>query len=124
MCGAPKFIGISRRSVKFLSVEVYQVYRSKNIKPMSNFNSAKPLPILNALKLELQLDYAGPLSDGEGKQIYILVVIDRYSKCPLVILICSTGAKEIIKFSMEYIYPHISSPMPSKLPNTQASKTN
>ena len=78
----------------------------KNLKTMSNFNSAKPLPILNNPKLELQLDYAGPLLDDEGKQVYILVAIDRYSKFPSVMLTCSTGAKKIIKFLSGYISTH------------------
>ena len=78
----------------------------KNLKPMSNLNSAKPLPILNAPNLELQFDYAGPLSDGEGNQIYILVAIDRYSKFPSVMLTHSTSSKKLMKFLTENISTH------------------
>ena len=39
--------------------------------------SAKPLPLLTQPGQELQLDYAGPLEDHKGKQIYLLVAIDR-----------------------------------------------
>ena len=53
---------------------------------MSHFKMYKPLSLLNAFNEELQLDYAGPLSDGEGNQVYILVAIDRFSEYPSAML--------------------------------------
>ena len=55
---------------------------------------------------ELQLDYAGPLEDHKGKQIYLLVAIDRYSKFPSVKVTKSTGGKSTIKFLRTYIDTH------------------
>ena len=70
----------------------------KNLKPMSPFEMNKPLPLLNAHNEELQLDYAGPLSDGTGNQVYILIAIDRSSKYPSAILTKTTGANKTLKF--------------------------
>ena len=53
---------------------------------MSHFKMCKPLPLLNVHKEELQLDYAGPISDGAGNQVCILVAIDRFSKYPWAML--------------------------------------
>ena len=65
---------------------------------MSPFKMCKSLPLLNAPNEELQLDYAGPLSDGAGNQIYILVAIDRVSRYPSAMLTKTTGANKILKF--------------------------
>ena len=97
---------IYRNNVSISKNSIQCTKLGKSLKPMSNSNSAKPLPILNAPNLELQLDYAGPFSDDEGKQIYILAAIDRYSKFPSVMLTRSTGAKNIIKFLTEYTSTH------------------
>ena len=56
----------------------------KKVKYVIPKNSAKPLPLLTQPGQELQLDYAGPLEDHKGKQINLLVAIDRYSKFPSV----------------------------------------
>ena len=58
----------------------------------------KSLPPLNAPNEELQLDYAGPLSDGAENQVYILLAIDRFSKYPFAILTKTNGANKILKF--------------------------
>ena len=52
----------------------------KNLKNNTSFNSSKALPLLSGPNEELQLNYAGPLPDSAGNNIYILVAIDRYSK--------------------------------------------
>ena len=70
----------------------------KNLKVNISFNSTKPLPLLSGPNEELQLDYAGPLHDSAGNNIYILVAIDRFSKCPSAMITRSTGGKKIIKF--------------------------
>ena len=64
----------------------------KNLKPINSFSSSKPLPLLKVANQEIQLDYAGPLSDGSRGQIYILVAIDRYSKFSSNLLTKTTGA--------------------------------
>ena len=78
----------------------------KNLKANASFNSTKPLPLLSGPNEELQLDYAGPLLDSDGNNIYILVAIDRYSKYPSAMITRSTGDKKIIKFLKSYIQQH------------------
>ena len=58
------------------------------------------------LNEELQLDYAGPLSDGVGNQTYILVAIDRYSNYPSAMPTITNGANQILKFLENYILTH------------------
>ena len=73
---------------------------------MSPFKIYKPLPLLNAPNEELQLDYAGPLSDGAGNQVYILVAIDRFSKYPSAMLTKTTRANKILKLLDNYIFTY------------------
>ena len=74
-----------------------------NLKSINKLNSWKPLPLLNESNQKIQLDYAGPHSDGGGGQIYFLVTIGRYSNYPSVMLTRTTGAKKILKFLKDYI---------------------
>ena len=78
----------------------------KNVKYIITKSSAKPLPLLTQPGQELQLDYAGPLEDHKGKQIYFLVANDRYSKFPSVKVTKSTGGKSTKKFLCTYIDTH------------------
>ena len=70
----------------------------KNAKYIIPKNATKPLPLLTQPGQEVQLDYAGPLEDYKGKNIYLLVAIDRYSKFPSVKISKSTGGKSSKKF--------------------------
>ena len=70
-------------------VNFAEEYRSctrygKNAKYLKPKNSSKPLTLLKQPGQEVQLDYAGPLEKHKGKNIYLLVAIDRFSKFPLV----------------------------------------
>ena len=78
----------------------------KNLKPMIPFKIYKSLPPLNAPNEEVQLDYAGPLSDGDGNQVYMLVAINRFSKYLSAMLTKTTGANKILKFLENYIFTH------------------
>ena len=78
----------------------------KILKANTSFNSTKPLPLFSGPNEELQLDYAGPLPDSAGNNIYILVAIDRYSKYPSAMIIRSTGGRKIIKFLTSYNQLH------------------
>ena len=78
----------------------------KKIKISKSFNSSKPLPELAAPNEELQMDFAGPLLDSKEKKLYILVVIDRYSKFPSSLITKTTGGEKIIKFLKGYIQQH------------------
>ena len=75
----------------------------KNAKYIIPKNATKPLPLLTQPGQEVQLDYAGPLEDYKGKNIYLLVAIDRYSKFPSVKITQSTGGKSSKKFLRSYI---------------------
>ena len=78
----------------------------KNVKYLITKSSAKPLRLLTQPGQELQLDYAGPLEDHKGKQIYFLVANDRYSKFPSVKVTKSTGRKSTKQFLRTYIDTH------------------
>ena len=78
----------------------------KNIKTLTTYNSAKPLPPLSAPNQEVQLDFAGPLIDDKKGKIHILVAIDRFSKYPLVMLTKTTSAKKMVKFLRSYLRNH------------------
>ena len=78
----------------------------ENLKPMSPFKMYKSLTPLNAPNEELQLDHAGPLSNGAGNQVCFLLAIDRFSKYPSAILTKTTGANKILKFLKNYIFTH------------------
>ena len=66
----------------------------------------KHLPLLNASNEKLQLDYAGPLSDIAGNQVYILVAIDRFFKYPSAMLTKTPGANKILNFLDIYFCSH------------------
>ena len=78
----------------------------KNAKYINPKNATKPLPLLTQPGQEVQLDYAGPLEDYKGKNIYLLVAVDRYSKFPSVKITKSTGGKSSTKFLRSYIDIH------------------
>ena len=78
----------------------------KNVNYFIPKNASKPLPPLTLPEQELQLDYAGPLEDNKGKNIYLLIAIDRYSKFPSVKITKSTGGESSLKFLRNYIDTH------------------
>ena len=49
----------------------------KNSKYTIPKNESKPLPLLTQPSQEVQLDYAGPLKNYKGKNLYLLAAIDR-----------------------------------------------
>ena len=51
----------------------------------------------------IQMDFAGPLPDGNDKNVYILVSIDKYSKLPNAMDCANTSAKSIMKFLEKHI---------------------
>ena len=52
---------------------------------------------------EVQLDFAGPLSNELNKDTYILVAIDKWSKFPTAKVVSNTTADIAIKFMQRYI---------------------
>ena len=78
----------------------------KNAKYIIPKNASKPLPLLTQPSQEVQLDYAGPLEDHKGKNIYLLVAIVRYFKFPSVKITKPTGGKSSTKIFRSYIDIH------------------
>ena len=77
----------------------------KNVKYIIPKNASIPLPLLTQPSQEVQLDYAGPLEDHKGKNIYLLVAIVRYSKFPSVKITKSTGGKSSKKIFVLHRHP-------------------
>ena len=94
----------------------------KNIKISKPLKSSKPLPELATPNEDLQIDFSGPLLDSEGKTLYILVAIDRYSKYPSALITKRTGGEKVIKFLKRCIQQH-SIPKSIQRTNIQGSKT-
>ena len=94
---------INRNIVRMCKEGKECTFFGKNLKLVYKFNPWKPLPILNKSNQEIQSDYAGPLLEGSGGQIYILIAIDRCSKYPSVLLTRATGAEKVLKF-LNYHY--------------------
>ena len=78
----------------------------KNLKTSKTFNSAEPLPELSKVNEELQIDLAGPMFDSKGKKLFIIVAIDRFSKCPSAMIPRKSGSEKILKFLKNYIHQH------------------
>ena len=69
---------------------------AKNLKSSRTSNSSLPLPPLVAPNDELQLDFARPLQDEKGRNVFILVAVDRFSKFPSALLTKNTGSKKLV----------------------------
>ena len=54
----------------------------KNLKPLIPKNKISELPPLVEPNEEVQLDFAGPITDEQYKESYILALVDRYSRYP------------------------------------------
>ena len=54
----------------------------KNLKPLIPKNKTSELPQLMEPNEEVQLDFAGPITDEQHKESYILASVDRYSRYP------------------------------------------
>ena len=78
----------------------------KNLKYLTPKNASKPLPTLTQPGQDVHLDYAGPLKNHRGKNIYLLVAIDRFSKFSSVKVTKSTSGKCTVKFLRSYIDTH------------------
>ena len=54
----------------------------RNLKPLIPKNKISELPPLVETNEEVQLDFAGPITDEQYKESYILASVDRYSRYP------------------------------------------
>ena len=44
--------------------------------------------------------------DSKGKKLFIIVAIDRFSKCPTAMITRKSGSKKILKFLKNYVHQH------------------
>ena len=78
----------------------------KNIKSNVPTTQTSELPALSEPNEELNLDFAGPLDNNWGKNKYILLCIDRFSKFPSAKITSSTSSNTVIEFLQDYFNLH------------------
>ena len=72
----------------------------KSIIPKTKWSPLKPCVEPNE---EIQLDFGGPILDGQGREVYFLACIDRFSKFPTLKLCNNANATNIEHFLTKYI---------------------
>ena len=72
----------------------------KSIIPKTKWSPLKPCVEPNE---EIQLDFGGPILDGQGREVYFLACIDRFSKFPTLKLYNNANATNIEHFLTKYI---------------------
>ena len=55
---------------------------------------------------EIQIDFAGPIFDEKGNEIYFLAAIDRFSKYPTACIYYKSNGPNVLKFLDMYIENH------------------
>ena len=78
----------------------------KNLKSIIKKSDWNPLPPCSEPNEEIQLDFAGPMFDGQGREVYFLACIDRFSKFPTLKLVANANGPNIEKFPNKYITQH------------------
>ena len=56
----------------------------RNLKSITRKSNWAPLPPCSELNEEIQLDFGGPIFDGQGMEVSLLACIDSFSKFPTV----------------------------------------
>ena len=74
-----------------------------SIIPAKQFQAYKPYIVPNQ---EIQIDFAGPISNVKNHEIYILTCIDRFSKYPSAEVFDNANASNVRKFLDNYIHIH------------------
>ena len=77
----------------------------KNLKPLIPKNKISELPALEPNE-EVQLDFAGPITDEQYKESYILASVDRYSRYPHARVYHNCDAETAISYLNQYIKFH------------------
>ena len=77
----------------------------KNLKPIIPKNKYTELPPLSEPKEEIQMDFAGPLTN-HNKDTYILVTVDRYSRNPHAETYNNCDTDTAINYLKDYIKSH------------------
>ena len=78
----------------------------KNLKVILGTDNATKLPTLTFANEELNLDFVGPLEAFWGKQKYILLCIDRFTKISSAKIVNNTSASSVISFLNDYCHLH------------------
>ena len=78
----------------------------KNLKSIIKKSDWSPLPPCSEPNEEIQLDFGGPIFDGQGSEVYFLACIDRFSKFPTLKLVANANGPNIEKFLNRYITQH------------------
>ena len=78
----------------------------KNLKTMLGTDNMAKLPTLTFANEEINLDFAGPLDAFWGKQKYILLCIDRFTKFPSAKNVSNTSANSVISFLNDLCHHH------------------
>ena len=78
----------------------------KNLKSILRKSDWTPLPPSSEPNEEIQLDFVGPIFDGQGREVYFLACIDRFSKFPTLKLVSNANGSNIEKFLNKYITQH------------------
>ena len=95
------------RQIYFHGINCTQCTQTgKNIKSIIPTSQISELPALPEPNEELNLDFAGPLDNNWGKNKYILLCIDRFSKFPSAKITSSTSSNTVIEFLQDYFYLH------------------
>ena len=78
----------------------------KNIKVLLGTQIISKFSTLTFANEEINLDFAGPLYAFWGKNKYMLLCIDRFSKFPSAKIVNNTSAKNVISFLNDYCHNH------------------
>ena len=78
----------------------------KNLKNKNPKSRWAPLPQCSEPNEEIQLDFGGPIIDGQGREVYFLACIDRFSKFPTLKLVTNANGPNIEKFLNKHIAQH------------------
>ena len=78
----------------------------KNLKPLIPKNKISELPALVEPNEEVQLDFAGPITDEQYKESYILASVDRYSRYLHAKVYHNCDAETAISYLNQYIKFH------------------
>ena len=78
----------------------------KNLKPIIPKSKWHPHKTCQELNEEIQIDFAGSITNDKEKDIYFLTCIDRYSKYPTVRIFDNANGVNVVKFLRDYAYTH------------------
>ena len=78
----------------------------KNLKSIIKKSDWTPLPPCSEPNEEIQLDFGGPIFDGQGREVYFLACIDGFSKFPTLKLVANANGPNIEKFLNKYKAQH------------------